>query len=344
MPGEKRTVPEIIRLLKALIDCDTTRGKKNERQCALQLQAYFDKMGIENRIYEPEPFRTSIAAVIPGRNPDALVLYSHLDTEDYLDLSCWRFPPGLGVLSEGRVYGRGALDDKGMTAVNAVIMAEAARQDREKTLIFVSACGEEDCEDCGLPWLLNHTRLFSHAGLVLSEGGGFPVCAGGVWYYTVQVGERDGIPAERTGCGQDGAVLSYREGRRSDGENNRRHVAEECLEDAYLPEEYRSLLKPHLDRFRKAELLPVISSGFSDNRHFRRAGIPVLGFFPLDERNSISGIHGYQEYISVDSLELAYQVLYGITEQWLEAPYQRRSGGTEGRTEADGAWLLGPCS
>ncbi len=313
--------------MKALIDCDTTRGRKNERQCALQLQAYFDKMGIANRIYEPEPFRASIVAVIPGRSPDALVLYSHLDTENYLDLSCWKFPPGRGVLSEGRIYGRGALDDKGMTAVNAGIMAEAARRVRERTLIFAAACGEEDCEDCGLPWLLNHTRLFSHARLVLSEGGGFPVFAGGVWYYTVQVGERDGIPAERNSRGPDGAVLSYREGRRSDGENNRRHVAEKCLEDAYLPEEYRSLLKPHLDRCRKAELLPVVSPGFSDNRHFRGAGIPVLGFFPLDERNSITGIHGYQEYISVDSLELAYRVLYGITEQWLQ---ERSTLGTSG--------------
>ena len=58
-----------------------------------------------------------------------------------------------------------------------------------------------------------------------------------------------------------------------------------------------------------AELMPYITPGFSDNRWFRKNGIPVIGFFPLDPKNAVSGIHGPDEYISMMSLELAYKVM-----------------------------------
>lgn len=65
-----------------------------------------------------------------------------------------------------------------------------------------------------------------------------------------------------------------------------------------------------LRRFdRKARILPLITVGYSDNRHFRQAGIPVMGFFPLAEGNSIAGCHGNNEYISHASLRFAENVL-----------------------------------
>ena len=60
------------------------------------------------------------------------------------------------------------------------------------------------------------------------------------------------------------------------------------------------------------KLLPVITPGYSDNRLFREKGIPTLGFFPLDIKNNISGIHGANEYISFKSLKFSYEVLSKI--------------------------------
>ena len=59
----------------------------------------------------------------------------------------------------------------------------------------------------------------------------------------------------------------------------------------------------------KYKLLPIITPGYSDNRYFRQRGIPAIGFFPLDIKNNISGIHGNNEYISFKSLTLSYNIL-----------------------------------
>ncbi len=63
-----------------------------------------------------------------------------------------------------------------------------------------------------------------------------------------------------------------------------------------------------------AGLLPVVTPGFSDNRHFRRAGIPVTGFFPFYEKDHII-MHGANEYVSTNTLELSYKVVYDIVEE-----------------------------
>lgn len=60
------------------------------------------------------------------------------------------------------------------------------------------------------------------------------------------------------------------------------------------------------------KLLPYITPGYSDNRYFRKKGIEVYGFFPLDYNNNISGIHGYNEYISKKSISFSYTILLKI--------------------------------
>ncbi|TXT44092.1 MAG: peptidase m20 [Spirochaetes bacterium] len=60
---------------------------------------------------------------------------------------------------------------------------------------------------------------------------------------------------------------------------------------------------------KKFRILPLVTAGISDNRHYRNFGLPVLGFFPLCRANSLSGYHGANEYILTDSLGFAKDVL-----------------------------------
>lgn len=60
---------------------------------------------------------------------------------------------------------------------------------------------------------------------------------------------------------------------------------------------------------KKFRILPLVTVGTSDNRHYRNFGLPVLGFFPLCRSNSISGYHGDNEYILTESLGFAKDVL-----------------------------------
>ena len=61
-----------------------------------------------------------------------------------------------------------------------------------------------------------------------------------------------------------------------------------------------------------AILIPVITPGYSDNYFMRKKGYAVLGFFPLCLENSLSGIHGNNEYISISSMKIAYKIFSKI--------------------------------
>lgn len=76
----------------------------------------------------------------------ALVLNGHVDVVPAGDEAAWTYPPWQATVSEGRVYGRGALDMKG--AICCAIAAVRAIRDAGVTLrgrlIIQSVIGEED--------------------------------------------------------------------------------------------------------------------------------------------------------------------------------------------------------
>ncbi len=80
-----------------------------------------------------------------GHGP-ALVLNGHVDVVPAGDEAAWTYPPWQATVSEGRVYGRGALDMKG--AICCAIAAARAIRDAGVTLhgrlIIQSVIGEED--------------------------------------------------------------------------------------------------------------------------------------------------------------------------------------------------------
>jgi acetylornithine deacetylase/succinyl-diaminopimelate desuccinylase-like protein len=92
-------------------------------------------LGFEPRVLENNVFFET------GIGPKSLLLNSHLDTVDLGGE--WKHDPFGGVLEEGKIFGRGASDDKG----NIAAMLEIARLARGKRLngrlIFTFTTGEE---------------------------------------------------------------------------------------------------------------------------------------------------------------------------------------------------------
>ena len=73
------------------------------------LRDFFRRHGMETSEQEVFPGRANLVAMLPGRTARRIVLEAHTDTVSIRGMTIPPFDP---VLSGGRLYGRGAVDDK----------------------------------------------------------------------------------------------------------------------------------------------------------------------------------------------------------------------------------------
>ena len=137
--------------------------------------------GIESKIIpipsrqQNEPSsRAALWARIRGTGQKRpLVLLSHLDVVA-ADATQWESDPFSGDIREGFVYGRGALDAKGVTAVQVVALLELARKKAtlDRDIILLATPDEESGGIEGAGYLVrNQIELLDNAEFLLTEGG-----------------------------------------------------------------------------------------------------------------------------------------------------------------------------
>ena len=325
---------ELIEYLMRLMELNTTSDTGNEAACAAYLEREFRRYGVETKVWTKGENRSSLAAWIPGKQKKTLVFHGHLDTAPYGEGVGWKFPPDRPSRIHHCICGRGALDCKSQVAVWMKLMIEQKQSGLQPdcSLLFLATADEENGGENGLSYVLEQSDCLDHSFLVLGEGGGFPFPFQDQWFYTFQTGERTDdwttAPEEenpmrileegiRKGYYSEEikAYFSYDfpvSGRRLDLEPLYRGMGKNFrqMPDSDVFCHYQSVFQRALSSFvPEAKLMPVITPGFSDNRYFRGLGIPTIGFFPLDYKNHLGGIHGKNEYISEQSLLLAYRVL-----------------------------------
>jgi acetylornithine deacetylase/succinyl-diaminopimelate desuccinylase-like protein len=146
-----------VELLQALLRVDTTNPPGNERPAAELLATFLSTHGAETESLVSPAGRVNLVARWPGP-PDksALVLLSHTDVVA-VEEQRWTRPPFGGDIAEGFIWGRGALDMKGIAAMHAVAGARAAEAGVERELIIVAVADEEAGSREGARWLLEHS-------------------------------------------------------------------------------------------------------------------------------------------------------------------------------------------
>jgi putative selenium metabolism hydrolase len=87
-----------------------------------------------------------------GKGKKILVFDGHIDTVDTGNIANWEKDPFSGEISDGFVYGRGTVDQKGGPAafVTAGKILKELAFDRDLTIYFTGTVMEEDCD--GLCW------------------------------------------------------------------------------------------------------------------------------------------------------------------------------------------------
>ncbi len=87
-----------------------------------------------------------------GSGPRIIAIDAHIDTVDTGDLSQWDFAPFCGEIKDGKVLGRGTVDQSGGAAsmITAGRILKELAYDGEFSVLFTFTVMEEDCD--GLCW------------------------------------------------------------------------------------------------------------------------------------------------------------------------------------------------
>ncbi len=168
---------EVTHFLSELIKINTTNPPGNETQAAKYVAKYLSQAGFKCDIFESSPSRGSVVTKLKGtgEKPNLLFL-SHLDVVA-ADADAWSVDPFGGIVKDGFVWGRGALDMKSMTAIEAVAL-KLLKQNNVKLkgdVLLAATADEENSGLAGADFLLRNYREKIFADYVLNEGGGSAV-------------------------------------------------------------------------------------------------------------------------------------------------------------------------
>lgn len=196
------------KLLQKLICFDTSNPPGYEKDCVMYIKSILDDAGIETRIYALDENRPNLWARLKSENPvkPPVMMYGHVDVVP-VDGQEWKLDPFAGIIEDGFVNGRGAVDMKSGVAMFICVMLkiklEHVKLDFDLTLLLLS--DEEDTGKYGSKFMVeNHAELFGGISCAISEIGGFSLNIGGKRFYPIMIAEKQVSTVRITFYGQAG--------------------------------------------------------------------------------------------------------------------------------------------
>jgi acetylornithine deacetylase/succinyl-diaminopimelate desuccinylase-like protein len=186
---------EALAWLTDLIRINTTNPPGNELKAAEYIAGVLQKEGIAAELLEAAPGRSGVVARLrssamadPSR---ALLLLGHLDVVG-VDKSKWTVDPFGGIVKDGYLYGRGAIDDKGMVIANLAVFIALKRYGLRlnRDVIFLASTDEEQGGDASIKLMIGKYWEKFACGFAINEGGRVMMKSGKVQYVGIQASEK----------------------------------------------------------------------------------------------------------------------------------------------------------
>ena len=194
---------EIIALEQALVRIPSVNSgfmpTGDETPVCEYIRDWLAEDGIRSEILGRTPERGNIIARIEGSNPEAgLMFMSHTDVVPVEEEEKWRFPPFSATIADGRIYGRGASDCKGLLTAQLYAMRLLVRNgiQLEDSLILCSGADEEHGGRYGFGWLAENHPEKIRAPFAVNEGGGTPIDSPSGLTYLLGTGEKGRLQVE----------------------------------------------------------------------------------------------------------------------------------------------------
>jgi acetylornithine deacetylase/succinyl-diaminopimelate desuccinylase-like protein len=164
---------DALAFLSRYLQFDTSR--ENELAAAQWLAERIRDLGVTQdvTVHEPAPGRGLVVARIAGSEPLKPLLINHHIDVVAAQPEQWTHPPFGGELAGGYVYGRGALDDKGMGVALLFALAELAQDGvrLRRGVVFTAVPDEESSGEVGTGWLVRELGETLAPEWVWDEGG-----------------------------------------------------------------------------------------------------------------------------------------------------------------------------
>jgi acetylornithine deacetylase/succinyl-diaminopimelate desuccinylase-like protein len=129
--------------------------------------------GFETRRLRADGGAAAVYGDQPGRAPFTLLLYNHYDVQPVDPLELWESPPFEPTLRDGKLFARGAADNKGELAVRLAVI-HALREDDGELPVRVRWIveGEEEIGSTNFDEIVRRNVALLRADAALWEGGG----------------------------------------------------------------------------------------------------------------------------------------------------------------------------
>lgn len=180
-----------------------------ETRVARYIAGWLADLGLRPELVEPVPGRGSVHVRLrgDGTGGDPILLLSHLDVVP-APPERWSHDPFAADVDDGYIYGRGAVDMKGMVALEMGVVARLVDEARtagrdpasdpipglRRDVLFTCAADEEAGSVDGARWLAVHRPEWLTAAGAVNECGGVSVTVAGRRLYPIQVAEKGFVP------------------------------------------------------------------------------------------------------------------------------------------------------
>lgn len=169
----RQVAQEAIDLLRRYIAIDTSNPPGREEEAAAFLAEALRADGIEACILRTAPGRANLLARLEGAEAgSAVMLLHHMDVIP-AEPEGWQEPPFGGVLRDGYIWGRGALDAKGLGVVQLMAFRLLRRLGvpLARGVLLAAVADEEAGGGLGTAWLVGERWEDLRPACVWDEGG-----------------------------------------------------------------------------------------------------------------------------------------------------------------------------
>ena len=165
---------EAVKLLSEYLRIDTTNPPGNEDRATVFLNRILSKEDIDCQVHESAPGRSNLYARLKGDGSKRpVVLLSHSDVVP-ADRAYWSVDPFGGLVRDGYIWGRGALDMKNLGIAELVVFLALHRNrfPLKRDVIFLVTADEEAGGSAGARWITrNRPELVADAEFLINESG-----------------------------------------------------------------------------------------------------------------------------------------------------------------------------